>query len=212
MRQVHIYLFNQKFRFFSKDANNENWSKTPYQLTYLTGIDIARKRAGQVPLSDSKSQMKLDHNELSGVTISVSEQEKLENISSLAKFRPSKSREVAKKILANQPEYSKEYKYQKPELDIINKKGKFFSYFYPNRESLEERYNRERLDGVLAYSTQYSKQNNTFTPSMGSTTNTYQTSLRDEWQLIKMTKELCDRHGQPVTKFSYPFIEFLCHD
>ena len=187
--------------------------KIPYTPTYLNGIDLGRKRAGLKELTDKKRHMKLHHNDLEGVSISVTEQQKLDNIGILTKYRPSKSREVAEKILHSNDkvDYSKEFKYQKDELDKFNKKGKFFSYFYPNRESLEERYQRERLEHIPTISSKFSSAGK-FGTSSPSTTKTYEKSMNEEWKEIKMTKEICDRHKQPVTKFSYPFIEFCCND
>ena len=89
------------------------------------------------------------------------------------------------------------------------KRNKFFSYFYPNRESLEERYKRERLE-ALPEIIDFQKEETKSVSVKSSTTN--QKFLKQMWQSMKMTKELWDRHQQPVTKFSYPFIEFLCHD
>ncbi|CAI2370616.1 unnamed protein product [Moneuplotes crassus] len=191
--------------------------KLPYEPTYLSGIELGRKRAGLKELELRKRQMKLKHDPLEGVSISVNEQQRFDSIDNLVKYRPSKSREVAEKILKSDDyNYAKDFKYEKNELDQFNKKGKIFSYFYPDRESLEERYARERLADITLVPDNLSLPNR---PLGGSRSSKSYPSLkgkdarlRDEWLDMKMTKELCDRHSQPVTKFSYPFIQFLCND
>ena len=156
----------------------------------MTGIDIARKRAGLQELKDAKKHMKLNHNELEGVAIAVKEKEKLDSITTLAKYRPSQSKEVAKRILNNDMDYSKEFKYQKDELDNFSKKPKVFSYFYPDRESLEERYQRERLEKYPVSSTDYSQTKSTIGTSSSKFENTQEKYMRQEWNEMRLTKQL----------------------
>jgi hypothetical protein len=155
------------------DIHTSNYLKgasPTYNPSYLSGVDLAIKRANQKALTEAQknyTSVKLNHNALSAKGITEEEKEKLQKIDDLAKFRPSKSREVATKVMANFDDMAKGYRYDKEELEKLSKKkmikyykqdevefskpyysddSKFFSYFYPNRESLEERYKKQKLE------------------------------------------------------------------
>ena len=98
-----------------------------YTPSYLTGIDLSLKKVNKPELTENEkrySKMKLNHEELSGGNISIEEYNKLQKISDLAKFRPSKSREIGMKIIGSDPKgyYNQQYKYSKEELDKFEKK------------------------------------------------------------------------------------------
>lgn len=117
-----------------------------YTPSYLAGIDLALNRSGQPASRTPNSAHELraynvKHEALEAFpfTGSVEEYSRLAKISKLAKHRTAIGRQVAKEVIERN--YEKEYKYTKEEMDARLPK-KFFSYFYPNRESLEDRYNR----------------------------------------------------------------------
>ena len=98
-----------------------------YSPSYLSGIDLSLQRTNKPELSDNEKRylkMKLNHGKLEGSTISIEESNKLQKISDLAKFRPSRSRDTGIKIIESNPKnyYTKQYKYSKEELDKYEKK------------------------------------------------------------------------------------------
>lgn len=128
------------------------------------------------------------------------------------------------------PDYSGDYKYDSSDVakfernkrveiggkltSQVDPNQNMFKYFYPNRDAIEKRFERERLraEAELAEKAKVDIDQILEKETVKSTKSSGDLFLRQKWQNMRMTKELCDDHQQPVTKFSYPFIQFLCHD
>ena len=97
-----------------------------------------------------------------------------------------------------------------------------FKYFYPNRLEVDKRYEKERIKAELEKAKAEirdaeAKEAKLLISKAEESTKSDKSKkedifLKQRWQSMKMTKPLCDDHQQPVTKFSYPFIQFWCRD